>query len=146
VALERGIAEAPHWVEAEYSAVLNVDRDVDGAVKRCLVVAEEEGRLLGFAVGKVIGAGAEYVSELESVVVAESARRCGVGRALCGAVVAWCGAEGAATVELEVRAGSLGAISLYAGLGFVVVGGRGRYYKLPTEDAVLMRLELMKDK
>jgi len=45
-------------------------------------------------------------------------------------------------VELEVRAGSLGARRLYEGLGFVEVGRRVRYYDEPVDDAVLMRLEL----
>lgn len=114
VALERGIAEAPHWAEAEYSAILNiakmvnVDSAVDGAVRRCLLVAEAEGRLLGFAVGKVIGSGTDGVGELESVAVDGSARRMGVGRALCRAVFAWCEGQNAEVVELEVRAGSGG--------------------------------------
>jgi [ribosomal protein S18]-alanine N-acetyltransferase len=143
-ALERSIAEAPHWAEADYAAIVNVGGDVDGAVRRCLLIAETEGRLVGFAVGKVIGSGEGIVAELESVVVDLAARRGGVGRALCGAVVAWSRGQGAAAVELEVRAGSGGAIALYAGLGFVVVGRRGGYYRGPVEDAVLMRLELEK--
>ena len=51
-----------------------------------MLVAEVEGRLVGFAVGKVIGSGAESLAELESVAVEASARRSGVGRALCAAV------------------------------------------------------------
>jgi ribosomal-protein-alanine N-acetyltransferase len=45
-------------------------------------------------------------------------------------------------LELEVRAGSGGAIALYAGLGFVVAGRRAGYYREPEEDALLMRLDL----
>ena len=45
-------------------------------------------------------------------------------------------------MELEVRAGSVGAIALYGGLGFVVVGRRKGYYREPVEDALLMKLEL----
>jgi ribosomal-protein-alanine N-acetyltransferase len=74
--------------------------------------------------------------------VLEEARRRGVGGALCGAVVAWCRDAGASLVELEVRAGSSGAVRLYEGLGFVEVGRRTRYYEGPVEDAVLMRVEL----
>jgi [ribosomal protein S18]-alanine N-acetyltransferase len=143
VEMERAIAEAPHWAEAEYAAIVDVDRDIGGAIRRCLFVAEA-GRLLGFAVGKVIGSGAGGVAELESVVVEGAARRSGVGRALCGAVVDWCRELGVGAVELEVRAGSGGAIALYAGLGFLVVGTRAGYYRGPVEDAVLMRLELEK--
>jgi ribosomal-protein-alanine N-acetyltransferase len=110
-----------------------------------LFVAEAEERLVGFAVGKVIGARRDCVAELESVVVDVGARRGGVGRALCGAVVEWCRGQGAAAVELEVRAGSAGAVALYGGLGFVADGRRGAYYSRPVEDALLMRLELAKD-
>jgi ribosomal-protein-alanine N-acetyltransferase len=144
VALERSVAEAPHWTESDYAAIVNVDRVVGGAMRRCLFVAEAEGRLVGFAVGKVIGSGAGGVAELESVVVDLAGRRSGVGRALCGAVITWSRGQGAAAVELEVRAGSGGAIALYGGLGFIAAGRRGWYYKEPAEDAVLMRLELEK--
>jgi ribosomal-protein-alanine N-acetyltransferase len=144
VALEGRIVEAPHWAEAVYAAILNDDGDVDGLVRRCFFVAEAEGRLVGFAVGKVIGSGADGVGELESVVVDRAVRRTGVGKALCRAVVAWCRGQGAGTLELEVRAGSGGAIALYGGLGFVVAGRRAEYYREPAEDAVLMRLDLAK--
>jgi [ribosomal protein S18]-alanine N-acetyltransferase len=144
VALERGVAEAPHWAESDYAAIVNAYGVVEGSVRRCLFVAEAEGRLVGFAVGKVIGLGAGIVAELESVVVDLAARRSGVGRALCAAVITWSRGQRVAAVELEVRVGSGGAIALYVGLGFVVVGRRGGYYRGPVEDAVLMRLELEK--
>src|SRR6266446_410035 len=82
VALERAIAEAPHWAEGEYAQMVDVDT-ADRAVMRCLFVAEAEGRVLGFAVGKVIGSSGEGVAELESVAVPAVARRRGVGKALC---------------------------------------------------------------
>jgi ribosomal-protein-alanine N-acetyltransferase len=137
VEMERTIAEAPHWAETEYAAIVN---NIEGTVKRRLLVAEAEGRLLGFAVGKVVGS--EVLAELESVAVEVAARRGGVGRALCGAIVAWCREQGAVALELEVRVGSYGAIALYAGLGFLVIGRRGGYYREPVEDAMVMRLEL----
>ena len=140
LALERAIAEAPHWGEREYAGMVGMD-EAASAVRRCFFVAEVEGRLVGFAVGKVIGS-SEGVGELESVAVEAVARRGGVGKALCAAVAGWCRECGAARLELEVRAGSAGAISLYAGLGFVVVGRRVGYYREPVEDALLMRLDL----
>ena len=139
IQLERGTAEAPHWAESEYSAML---APASGSVRRCLFVAESERGLIGFAVGKVIGSGSESSSELESVVVSLDARRTGVGRSLCAAVIDWCRAQGAAAIELEVRAASGGAIALYSGLGFVVEGRRPGYYREPADDAVLMRLKL----
>jgi ribosomal-protein-alanine N-acetyltransferase len=141
ITMERAIAEAPHWAEAEYAAIVNATK-TGGTIKRCLFVAEAESRLLGFAVGKVLDSGDERMAELESVAVEKAARRAGVGRALCGAVIAWSRSQGAAALELEVRAASEGAIALYAGQGFVVVGRRRGYYREPPEDAVMMRLHL----
>lgn len=142
VEMERGIAEAPHWVEAEYKTIVNADGGDDGGVRRCLMIAEAmEGRLLGFAVGRVVGVGSERVGEVESVAVVLAARRGRVGRALCEALIDWCTRLGAGAVELEVRAGNLGAIALYSALGFVSVGRRKEYYRQPMEDALLMKLE-----
>ena len=146
IALERGAVEAPHWPEAEYAAIVQNRGEAEGAARRCLVVAESDEKLLGFAVGKAILLATEGVGELESVAVDETARRRGVGRSLCEAVVDWSRRQGAAEIELEVRAGSAGAIALYAGLGFAVVGRRGSYYRNPDEDAVLMQLKLAEEK
>jgi [ribosomal protein S18]-alanine N-acetyltransferase len=136
VALERTTAEVPHWVETEYAAVI---AGGGGYVRRCLFVAEADGAVIGFAVGKVAG----DFAELESVAVDLKTRRGGIGRTLCEAVIAWCREAGAAAVELEVRAASGGAIGLYQGLGFISVGRRPLYYSGPVDDAVLMRLNLM---
>jgi ribosomal-protein-alanine N-acetyltransferase len=141
IALERATAEAPHWAEAEYGSIVQEKGEVNG-VRRCFFVAERDDAVVGFAVGKVAGRGTESVAELESVAVAISARRLGVGRTLCEAVAAWCQEQGAAALELEVRAASEGAVALYRGLGFVAVGRRRGYYSDPADDAVLMRLEL----
>jgi ribosomal-protein-alanine N-acetyltransferase len=136
LALERGTAEAPHWGESEYAAMIG--RDESGYVRRRLLVAEAEGALVGFAVGKVAG----DVAELESVAVDSRARRKGIGRMLCEGVIDWSRQQGAAAIELEVRAASGEAIDLYRGLGFVAVGRRTEYYSGPSDDAVLMRLHL----
>jgi [ribosomal protein S18]-alanine N-acetyltransferase len=141
VRLERDTAEAPHWAEAEYGAIVTA-HEFDGGVMRRLFVAEERAGLLGFAVGKVLISGAVSLGELESVAVSVPARRGGVGRMLCEAVVGWCRGQDVTEVELEVRAGSAGAIALYAELGFLVVGRRAGYYRDPMEDALLMQLRL----
>ena len=140
VRLERATAEAPHWAENEYAGMVN-QAGGDGAVRRCLVVAKMGEKLVGFAVGKAVcGAGA--LAELESVAVDTGVRRMGVGRGLCGAVIEWCRGLGVGELELEVRAGSGGAIGLYRGLGFAATGRRRGYYQAPEEDALMMRLEI----
>lgn len=137
LALERAVMEAPHWAEIEYESI--VRGGATGDLRRCLLVAEVAERIAGFAVGKVVVAAG--VSELESIAVRAAMRRYGVGRALCGGVIKWCGAQGADGMELEVRSASAGARALYAGLGFVVQGVRKSYYSEPDDDAVLMRLD-----
>lgn len=143
-ALERRVAEAPHWTLEEYAAIPEAGEG--GAVRRCLLVAEGTDvparGLVGFAVGKVVGIGDASFGELESVVVAEEARRQGLGWALCERVLAWCRAEGADTVELEVRSLNESALELYRRLGFVEQGVRRGYYRAPADDALLMRVRL----
>jgi [ribosomal protein S18]-alanine N-acetyltransferase len=153
VALERATERAPHWARAVYAemaraAELPSGGSVGEAVRRCIFLAERAGgdegalerRVVGFAVGAV-----QESAELESVVVAASARRRGIGRALCEAVMAWCREQGAAEMALEVRATSAGAIAMYARLGFIEIARRVRYYRDPEEDAVVMKLRLERD-
>ena len=143
IALERSTSNAPHWTESDYNTA--VEGDPHSALRRCLFVAEQENgdqrlRLLGFAVGKSIGTGVEGTAELESVVVAEQARRSGVGRALCATVVQWCSELKIPNVALEVRASNIGVIAFYTDLGFASFGLRKRYYRDPEDDAVIMQI------
>jgi ribosomal-protein-alanine N-acetyltransferase len=137
VALERASPEAPHWASAVYEAMLGPHHPE--AVERRLLVAQAPRGLAGFAVASCH---ADGCGELESVVVNANSRRAGIGRALCAAALDWCRSRGANSVELEVRAGSLGAIALYRQLGFIEVGRRRGYYWDPEEDALLMRAPL----
>ena len=129
LALERATENAPHWPQSAYAAILE-----DAAAPRCLIVAETSDALAGFAVGMI----QQSAAELESVVVAANSRRAGLGRALCDAVLDWCGSHGATEIILEVRAASAGAIALYQSLGFVETARRPRYYRDPQDDAILM--------
>ena len=84
----------------------------------------------------------QCIAELESVVVSANARRAGIGRALCSAVLDWSRSQGASEAVLEVRAASSAAIALYASLGFTLAARRPRYYRDPCDDALLMRMDL----
>ena len=62
----------------------------------------------------------------------------------CALVEALCEAlrmAGSHCLTLEVRASNDAAISLYKGLGFQQVGRRPGYYKMPKEDALILRKE-----
>jgi [ribosomal protein S18]-alanine N-acetyltransferase len=146
VALERSTEFAPHWPPATYAAMLNAS---NGEPKRCLFVALMGESLVGFAAGLLHPSSSEAatpesgrVAELESVVVSSRARRVGIGRSLCAAVIDWCRSHAATELVLEVRAASAGAIALYTALGFTQTGRRPRYYRDPVDDALAMRLEL----
>ncbi len=132
LAIERGSAEAPQWGEAVWRGVLG-DEEGSGSARRSFVAEGGDG-IVGFAVVSCLG----EVAELESVAVAENARRQGVGRAVCRAAMEWASEREAERIELEVRASSGGAQALYAELGFRELGRRRGYYREPVEDAVLM--------
>ncbi|MDR3744966.1 MAG: GNAT family N-acetyltransferase [Acidobacteriaceae bacterium] len=152
LALERATENAPHWPPKAYADLLATpdagSLTTEPATQRCMFVAEtpaqsevqSDFQLVGFAVGFILPA--DDVGELESVVVASSQRRAGVGRALCSAVFDWCRAQGATEVMLEVRSSSVAAIALYTSMGFTATGRRPRYYSEPEDDALLLRLPL----
>jgi ribosomal-protein-alanine N-acetyltransferase len=82
------------------------------------------------------------IAELESVIVSANARRIGIGRSLCRAVLDWSRSQRATEVILEVRANSTAAVALYTSLGFTLFASRPHYYRDPVDDALLMRLVL----
>lgn len=132
--LERATENAPHWPPATYAAIIETQNN------RCLFIAETTNQITGFAVGQMNPT--ESTAELETVVVATSARRTGIGRALCTAVINWSREQGATSILLEVRANSAAAIALYTKLGFVSEGHRPRYYRDPEDDALILRLNI----
>jgi ribosomal-protein-alanine N-acetyltransferase len=135
-ALEQACAEAPHWSRTAWQSILSHDHET--ALLQTAFVAEHQDGLWGFAAGTCAG----ELAELESVAVSESARRQGVGKALCRRVIDWSREMGALTIQLEVRASSEGALSLYRSLGFVEQSRRRQYYQNPIEDAILMAAPL----
>ncbi len=69
-------------------------------------------------------------------------RRMGVGQSLMEAGIDVARLRGVAFVLLEVRASNHAAQELYKKIGFVFVNRRRDYYRAPTEDAFVMRLQL----
>ncbi len=80
--------------------------------------------------------------ELENIVVALTARRCGVGTRLLGELITRARAERGRTIFLEVRESNHSARALYRKAGFKETGLRKSYYANPPEDAILCRLSL----
>ena len=102
------------------------------------LVAYENERLLGY-VGVYCTADE---GEITNVAVAQSARRCSVGRALLQELIGKLAQREIFRIVLEVRVSNEPAICLYRQEGFVVVGTRKNFYEKPTEDALCYRKEL----
>ena len=134
VAIEAGLASAPHWTAQAYEAAIAPE----GGVLRFALVAENEGDLVGFLVASLV----EAEAELESVAVAESAQRQGVARMLLAALIAKLQEKDAEEVVLEVRASNHPALAFYERAGFSAAGLRRNYYREPVEDALILRMSI----
>jgi ribosomal-protein-alanine N-acetyltransferase len=101
-------------------------------------VAEENGEVIGFLVGRRVTSDLEI---LNFAVRADDRRR-GIGAELLRAALDWAHAFQAAHAILEVRASNLAALHFYERHRFEVVGRRARYYTAPIEDALLLTATL----
>ena len=112
-------------------------REVAGEHGHYLVAIAEDGGLDGYA-GLLAPEGGGQ-GDIQTIAVADRARRRGLGRTLVLALLSEARRRGAAEVFLEVRADNPGARALYESLGFVEIAVRPRYYRGGI-DAVIMRL------
>lgn len=102
--------------------------------------AGHPGELDGYA-GLFAPLGAQE-GDIQTIAVAETARRGGLGRALMNALIAAAATRGAKEVFLEVRADNPGPKRLYEALGFEEIAVRVGYYQPDGVDAIVMRLDL----
>lgn len=94
---------------------------------------------------EVVGyVGAQIVpdeADMMNIAVSSTHRRKGVARGLILELLDQLKEQGVRSLSLEVRASNSVAITLYDGLGFHQVGRRPGYYKMPKEDALILRKE-----
>ena len=81
-------------------------------------------------------------SEIANIAVAPSARRRGVGALLLDRILRAAAEFGAQSVFLEVRESNEEARKLYEARQFEIAGKRTKYYRMPEEDALIMRRKL----
>ena len=96
------------------------------------------GELDGYA-GLFAPNGAQE-GDIQTIAVAETARRGGLGRALMNALIGEARTRGVRELFLEVRADNPGPKRLYETLGFEQIAVRVGYYQPDNVDAIVMRL------
>ena len=114
----------------------SIERYPDAAV----LVAEDGARIVGrLSLSRDSHPASRHVADL-GLMVAESHRRRGVGRALLDEAVAWARTTHVRKLELHVFPWNEPALGLYEAFGFVREGYRKRHYERGGElvDAILM--------
>ena len=104
------------------------------------LVAVDEGEVVGYVGSQIVPDEADMMN----LAVRHDYRRKGVGRCLVSALLNGLMERGVRSLSLEVRASNAPACTLYESLGFSLVGRRPGYYKMPKEDALILRKEWQK--
>jgi ribosomal protein S18 acetylase RimI-like enzyme len=116
--LDRAFAPSETWRE-EYRQFI---RGLLGRDDALAVVAEGDGRLIGFGVGRISLLPGFFARRrrgyIHDVVTREPYRRRGVGRRLVAALLDWMAACGVVTVELTVAVRNRDAVAFWAAQGF----------------------------
>lgn len=102
------------------------------------LVAEYQNEIVGYLGMKpVLDEG--YIS---NVAVTGSARGKGIGSALLENLNDYAKQHGIKAISLEVRPSNAPAIALYEKFGYKQVGRRRNFYSHPTEDGLILTLEV----
>ncbi|MFQ5500478.1 MAG: ribosomal protein S18-alanine N-acetyltransferase [Candidatus Zixiibacteriota bacterium] len=102
------------------------------------LVAASDGRVIGY--GCYLWAGGE--AHLTNLCVDSGFRRKSVARALMRRIFEFVRKQQCESMILEVRPSNQEAIAFYLSLGFEHLYRRPAYYRTPTEDALVMRLNI----
>jgi [ribosomal protein S18]-alanine N-acetyltransferase len=130
------LRQAPSTAQWSESQVLGILASPPS--DRLFLVIEERGTLQAFLAASSVA----DECELENVVVAQDFKRRGLGTRLMAALLDHAVAAKISSIFLEVRASNSPARRLYEKFGFEVASRRPQYYRNPSEDAVLYRLQL----
>ena len=105
------------------------------------LVAEADGSVAGYLNAHIV-----YENiHINTFCVAAPFRKQGIGRKLLEETLGLAARSGAVEATLEVRAGNEAAQRLYRAAGFVPVGIRKGFYRVPTEDALILKKEFPHD-
>lgn len=127
--ITRHSATAAQWSREQYEKLFAPE-----ASARVVLVIEEDGRVMGFIVGR--SADGEW--EIENIAITGPARRRGLGSHLLGEFLNLVRDRGGRQVFLEVRESNQAARKLYEKWAFAETGHRKAYYQDPAEDALIL--------
>lgn len=96
--------------------------------------AEIDSKIVGYC-GLQNISGDGYIT---NIAVLEEFRTNGIATAILQTVIDYFITNGLNFITLEVRKSNKTAINLYKKFGFENVGNRKNFYRLPTEDAIIM--------
>jgi [ribosomal protein S18]-alanine N-acetyltransferase len=112
--------------------------ELAGRPRRCYVVGEQGGLVVGYA---GVDRGGE-VADVMTIAVAPEAQGHGLGTVLMHWLIVQARRGGAEHLMLEVRADNIAAQRLYCATGFAMLTVRRRYYQPGDVDALIMRLHV----
>lgn len=101
-------------------------------------IDDKSGQVISYA-GMVIAAD---TGDITDVATHPDFRRQGLSRAVMEKLLEFSVQKRLTSVALDVRVSNAGAIALYEGLGFEIVGKRRHFYRTPPEDAYVMIKQL----
>ena len=105
-----------------------------------MIVAESEGRIIGYTIGQLKRESAEIIS----LAVDPNWRGKGIGKKLTNFLLEHFKEKGTKKISLHVRTENEIAISFYKNLGFKILKTTKNYYQ-NGDDAFLMKKEIKKD-
>lgn len=120
------------WTEEAYRREIGRDDSIQ-------LAAIYENKVIGFIVMRILSTDAE----IHNIAVRRQYSKMGIGKRLLDkAVQRAILYQGVEQIWLEVRESNQNAIGFYQKNGFIVTGERKKFYSNPTEDALLMVLEV----
>ena len=134
--LERDTFENDAWSEASMRS------EIANPSARYLVAEPVELPRDVVGYGGVLAPRRSGQADIQTIAVAPTSRRTGLGRTMMNALIAEARTRGAEEVFLEVRADNPNAQRLYDSLGFEPIAVRPGYYQPDNVDAIVMRLTL----
>ncbi|WP_069997274.1 ribosomal protein S18-alanine N-acetyltransferase [Cellulosilyticum sp. I15G10I2] len=133
--------EAVYQIECESFSIpwskASLEQEVNNlSAFYCVVVLDQ--KIVAYAgLRIVLGEG-----EVTNIAVSKDYRGIGIGKILLRHLLSEAAKKLVHTITLEVRAGNEAAQNLYQSYGFRAIALRKNYYQIPTEDAIIMQLQL----